>query len=116
MSLALGGYGAIAGARAAAATQKTMMPTPISAGLDSRILPSRRAHARASPPRTLSGTTGTPSAVAGMDTRPSGSDAWGEEHVGEIAEDLRQDRHAPGHHRTHLHQRAAPEHHRPPNP
>ena len=47
MSLALGGYGAIAGARAAAATQKAMMLTPISAGFDSRIRPRRRAHVRA---------------------------------------------------------------------
>src|SRR5215471_21486866 len=102
MSLALGGYGAIAGASAAAATQNTTMPNPTRAGGDSRRRPSRRAHARARPSRTLSGATGRPSTVVGTDTGASGSDPRVEEHVGEIAEDLRPHRHAHGYQRADL--------------
>src|SRR5262249_9614593 len=66
--VAFGGYGAMSGAVTAAAIQKTTIPAPIAAGVESVIRANRPAHRRMIPGVASSVAMGTDGALACMDT------------------------------------------------
>src|SRR5262249_15377053 len=92
ISLALGGYGAIAGANAAARIQQSPSPVPIRAGFDSVTGCRPRAHACANPRGRRLEAAGRRSAAVGCMLPVSGPDTRVEQHVRKIAEDLGEDR------------------------